>query len=127
MAEALCAGKGPIDEVKPIPQSLAAFANMLFGEDAASTTVYRCMDDFVYVCAIGNGFSCDRPSTRRYNFVARYCSENPSWSDVPMSVSGHNTIYGWKCAGGKTVIHYAEKIDARGYRADMWIAVGGVR
>ncbi len=127
-AEALCAGKGTVDEVKPIPQSLAAFANMLFGEEAASTTVYRCMDDTVYVCVTGNGFSCDKPNTRRYNpNVARYCRENPSWSNVPMVVSGHDTIYGWKCAGGKAVINYVEKIDARGYRADMWVAVVGAR
>jgi hypothetical protein len=43
-AEVLCADKATVDEVKPIPQSLAAFANTLFGEDAASGTVYRCID-----------------------------------------------------------------------------------
>jgi hypothetical protein len=122
--ELLCSSS---DEVKPIPQSLAAFANTLFGEDAASGTVYRCMNNTVYLCSIGNGFSCDKPSTRRDNpSVARYCRENPD-SSVPMAVSGHGTIYGWSCVGRKAVISYVEKIDPRGYRADMWTAVMGVR
>jgi hypothetical protein len=43
--------------VRPIPQSLFTFANTLFGEDAASSTMYRCMYNEVYVCQIGNGFS----------------------------------------------------------------------
>jgi len=130
-AEPLCAGKGNVDEVKPIPQSLAAFASKLFGgelDDATSETVYRCVDDQVYICNIGNGFSCDRPSAQRYNpDVVQYCRGNPNSPFVPMSVSGHITMYTWKCVGRRAVIASIEKLDARGFRADMWVAVPGVQ
>ncbi len=126
--QTLCAGKGTSDEVQPIPQSLFAFANTLFGEDAASATVYRCMYNEVYVCQIGNGFSYDKPSTDRHNPGAeRFCRENPGADMVPMAVTGHGTIYGWACSGRRAVINYVERVDERGFRADMWTPVAGVR
>ncbi|MFZ1962379.1 MAG: hypothetical protein WAU78_02730 [Roseiarcus sp.] len=91
-------------------------------------TVYRCMNDQVYVRFQPNGLGCDQPDTRRFNpDVARYCRENPNASIVPKAVSGHGAPYEWKCAGGKAVIDFAEALDARGFRRDMWTAVAGVR
>jgi hypothetical protein len=124
----LCAGQGTDDVVRPIPPSLYDFANKLFGEDATSTTVYRCMSGMVLVCPIGNGFSCDRPSTDRRNPGAdQYCRENPGSDFVPMAASGHGTIYTWKCAGGRAVVDFVEKLDERGFRADAWNPLFGVK
>jgi hypothetical protein len=126
--QTLCAGKGTDDTVRPIPPSFYAFANTLFGEDSASSTVYRCMDDRVYVCFIGNGFSCDRPSTDRRNPGAeQWCRENPGSDFVPMAASGHGTIYTWKCVGRRAVIGSSQKLDERGFRAEMWTPLYGAK
>ena len=129
-ADPLCAGRGTIDDVKGIPQSLASFADTLFGEGAASDTVYRCMNYTVYVCYLPSGFSmgCDKPDTRRFNpEVAKFCLENPNASIVPGAAYGHGTDYLWKCVRGKPVIDFADPLDERGFRRDMWTAVWGVR
>jgi uncharacterized protein len=127
-SRSLCAGQGTDDVVRPIPPSLYDFANKLFGEEAASNTVYRCMSDRVFVCPIGNGFSCDRPSTDRRNPSAdQYCRENPGSDFVPMAASGHGTIYTWKCAGGRALIDFVEKLDERGFRADAWNPLFGMK
>ena len=48
-AAALCAGKGTVDETRPIPAALAPEAARIFGiEDLGfvkKATVYRCVDD----------------------------------------------------------------------------------
>jgi hypothetical protein len=125
----LCMGKETIDDVRPIPQSLAAFAKKLYGEettygDPASTTVYRCMHNVAYICQVGNGFSCDRPSRNPYNSgVQRYCRQHPGSGFVPMATSGRGTVYIWKCVGKHAAIKTVEKTDERGFRAGYWTAV----
>jgi hypothetical protein len=126
--QTLCTGKVAEDTVRPIPPSLYAFADTLFGEDSASHTVYRCMDDRAYVCEIGNGFSCERPSTDRHNLGAnRWCRENPGSDSVPMAASGHGTIYGWKCLGKRAVVDCTQRLDERGFRAEMWTLLSGAK
>lgn len=121
----LCEGRMTVDEAKPLPKSLEAFGTMLFGNDAV--VVYRCLNGGVLVCPIGNGFTCDRPSANRNNpDVARFCKRNPNEPIVPTTVSGHNTIYQWKCVRGKPVIDYTDKLDERGFRVDGWTVAAGV-
>jgi hypothetical protein len=122
----LCRDKGTMDSVQPVPRSLEAFVDVLYGEDSASTSVYRCMNGVAYVCLIGNDFSCDQPSSDRHNPGAEnYCRENPGAPFVPMADSGHGTIYTWKCVGRHAAIDSIEKLDERGFRADMWTAAPG--
>ncbi|SEC07548.1 hypothetical protein SAMN05519104_0696 [Rhizobiales bacterium GAS188] len=126
--EALCDGKGTVDEVKPIPPSLAVFAKVLFGDDAKP--VYRCMDDVVFLCddTVGQSFGCAKADTRRDNpGVTQFCKENPDAPVAPMAASGRATIYSWKCARGKPVITSVGLVDARGYHAENWIEAEGVR
>jgi hypothetical protein len=44
-----------------------------------------------------------------------------------MAASGHGTIYTWKCAGGRAVIDFVEKLDERGVRADAWNPLFGMK
>jgi hypothetical protein len=124
--ETLCAGMGTNDRVRPIPQSLLVFADTLFGNDPEET-VYRCANDSVFICRRRNGFGCDKPSMiRRLPSVERFCREERN-GDVPMVASGHNSAYSWKCVGGRAVIDERKRIDERGFLADNWIPVAGVR
>ena len=129
-ADPLCAGRGSVDSVKNIPQSLVSFVDTLFGQGAASETVYRCMNETIYVCYLPSHFSmgCDKPDTKRFNpEVAKFCLENPNEAIGPGVVAGHATIYAWKCARAKPIVTYTEPLDERGFRGDMWTAVAGAK
>ena len=127
-AETLCAGKGTSDQVRPIPQSLYSFANTLFGEGGAEETVYRCVNDSVYLCRMCNGFCCDKLSTIRHlPSVDKFCRDSPNSDFVPLAFSGHNSAYSWRCVGKRAVVNHVEKTDARGFRADSWIPAAGAR
>jgi hypothetical protein len=125
--EALCAGKGTIDEVKPIPLWLVGFATKLYGQ--GGDVVYRCMDDHVWLCSYGANLPCGGKADARRNNpgVIQYCRENPNDPFVPMVASGHATVYSWKCARGKPVITSVEKVDARGFIAHIWTLAQGVQ
>jgi len=131
LGQVLCEGKGTTDEVKPIPQSLVPAATVLFGS-SPEETVYRCMNNTVYVCQYCNGWCCDKPDVNERNprvvaAVRAYCRENPGSGPVPKAVTGHATIYSWRCEGSRAEVDGVEKTDARGFRADMWVPLGGVR
>jgi len=123
---ALCAGKGTVDETRPIPPSLAEAASRLFGggdlEFIRKSTVYRCMNDRVWLCNYGANLVCDKADTRRNNpGVTRWCTEHPGSTDIPMAASGHGTIYSWACLGTKPrITGVLQKVDARGYIAENW-------
>lgn len=127
-AETLCSGRGTSDEVQPIPGVLASFANTLFGEGSAEETVYRCVNDTVYMCRMCNGSCCDKlDANRNIPSVDQYCREHPNSSFVPLAFSGHNSKFSWACAGRRAVVNHVERTDQRGFRADSWMPVAGVR
>ena len=46
---------------------------------------------------------------------------NPDAPLVPMAVTGHDTIYAWRCASGAPVAEPPSMaVDADGYIADNW-------
>lgn len=125
-ASSLCAGKGTVDETKPIPQSLVQAASRLFGGGdpnfIKTSTVYRCMNNQVWLCNYGANLVCDKANTSRNNpGVTQWCKDNPGSADIPMAATGHDTIYTWTCVGNKPrIAGVAEKVDARGYLASNW-------
>ncbi len=119
-----CAGLGTKTDVKPIPELLVPYANSVFFDGAASSTEYRCIANQIYICENGNGFNCDRPSTKRHNSsVDQFCRENPSASSVPFAVSGHGSVYAWKCVGTNAAIAHTESTDKEGFRTEMWVPI----
>jgi hypothetical protein len=124
-ATSLCAGKGTVDATMPIPQSLMESASRLFGSDATDsmgTTVFRCMNNEVWLCNYGANLVCDKADTNRINSgAAQWCQENPGAAAVPMAATGHATIYSWSCVGKKAKISGAvAKVDPQGYLASNW-------
>ena len=119
------------DTLRPIPASLAPAAARLFGVRAAgsvvrSTTVFRCLGGAVLVCTTGADLPCGKANTGRDLPVAgQYCRENPDASFIPMFVTGHNTIYRWRCEGTEASADGpVERLDARGFIGRFWKPVG---
>ena len=91
------------------------------------TTIWRCMDSKVYACNFGANLPCnskantDKTPTQA---MTDFCTANPDSEFIPMSVTGHSTIYSWHCVKGTPeLLDQIEKVDAAGYLAQIWYAL----
>jgi Tol biopolymer transport system component len=91
------------------------------------TTIWRCMDSRVYACNFGANLPCDsKANTDKTPSQAMndYCTANPNSDFIPMSVTGHSTIYSWHCAKDTPeLLDQIEKVDAAGYLAQIWYPI----
>ena len=91
------------------------------------TTIWRCMDGKVYACNFGANLPCDskaNTSQTPTQDMAAYCSDNPNTDLIPMSVTGHASIYSWHCVnGGAVLLAQIETPDPQGYLAGIWYAI----
>jgi hypothetical protein len=129
---AYCSRMGSIDEpeggASPIPIALEPYLARALGLSAqvrfnSESYYWRCMNDAVYVCAIGANIPCDAKAdrTKRNSGADKYCEENREAAVVPAYATGHATVYGWSCSAGKAVRgKRTAKVDRRGYRIDIW-------
>jgi hypothetical protein len=87
-------------------------------------TTWRCMDGKVYACNFGANLPCDSKADTNSvptQPMAEYCTANPGSDFIPMSVTGHATIYSWRCVQDKPQVNeQIAKVDARGYLAQIW-------
>lgn len=125
-----CMRAGTDDTLRPIPALLTPAAKRLFGLEAPDqvvrrTTVFRCMDGTVLLCNAGANLPCGKANVgRRLASAGRYCREHPDASDIPAYVTGHDTIYTWRCQGANAVTgEPTETLDGRGFMARLWKAV----
>lgn len=90
-------------------------------------TIWRCMDHKVYACNFGANLPCDSQANTDKNptqAMVDYCIENPNSEFIPMSVSGHATIYSWHCVkDAPKLLDQIEKADAAGYLSGIWYAI----
>jgi hypothetical protein len=90
-------------------------------------TIWRCMGGKVYACNFGANLPCDSKADTNKTptpEMADFCKANPGADFIPMAVTGHATIYAWKCV--KDVPEAGEQIDqadAAGYLARIWYPV----
>jgi predicted small lipoprotein YifL len=90
---------------------------------------WRCMDHKVYACNVGANLNLpcmSKANTDRTPTAAleTYCQENPNADVVPMVVTGHDTIYAWKCQGSTPIIsEQIAQTDAQGFLANIWYEV----
>lgn len=62
------------------------------------TIVFRCIDGAVLLGTAGASLNCGKADTNRTLTAARrYCRENPDASSIPAYVTGHDTVYAWRC------------------------------
>lgn len=127
--QAYCVKVGDDDRVQPVPDGLLPNARRMFevpaeAEDSyvQATTSARCMKGAVWLCSYGANLVCEKADVSRDSSGAeRYCKQNPNSIGVPMSATGHATVYDWKCVGKKPrIIGQIVEVDARGFIAGNW-------
>jgi hypothetical protein len=108
-----------------VPSDLIASVAKTFQIDEATATsgaFVRCAGAKLLGCYVGANLVCDKADTRRsLPGASAWCRDNPGSTGIPMSATGHATIYDWSCKGrravaGKTVM----PVDAQGYIAENW-------
>lgn len=127
--KAYCAKVGNDDRVRPVPDALLPSARRMFdvpADTAASyvqaTTSVRCMNGAVWLCNYGANLICEKADISRDSPGAdRFCKQNPNSIGVPMSATGHTTVYDWKCVGRQArIIRQVVEVDGRGFIAGNW-------
>jgi hypothetical protein len=107
------------------PASLVAAVARVFQIDDASAreaAFVRCAGQKLLACYVGANLNCSKADTRRMlPGAVAWCRDNPDSATIPMSATGHETIYEWSCKGqraaaGRTVM----TVDAQGYIAENW-------
>lgn len=127
--QAYCAKVGDDDRVQPVPDSLIPVARRIFYVSAetpdsyvqASTSV-RCMNGTAWLCSYGANLICEKADLSRNSYGAeKFCRQNPGSIGVPMSATGHATIYEWKCVGREArIIRQSMQVDTRGFIVGNW-------
>ncbi len=82
----------------------------------------RCVGPKLMGCYIGANLDCYKAETRRLlPGAAAWCRENPGSKIIPMSATGHDTIYEWSCMGRRAIAGKAVMtVDSQGYIANNW-------
>jgi hypothetical protein len=91
------------------------------------STIWRCMDHKVYACNFGANLTCDsKANTDRTPTQAMgdYCAANPDSGFIPMAVTGHDTVYSWRCTNSQAqVVEQVATVDAQGYLSQIWYPI----
>ena len=88
------------------------------------STIWRCMNKSVYVCNFGANLPCDSKADTDKNptqAMQDFCKANQDAAGIPMSVTGHATIYSWGCVKDTPkLLDQVSQVDAAGYIANIW-------
>jgi hypothetical protein len=123
-AEPYCPNPGHVSPGK-VPADLAAAVAKTFQIDNAAVrdaAFVRCVGPKLMGCYIGANLDCDKAETSRsLPGATAWCRDNPDSKIIPMSATGHDTIYEWSCKGPRAVVGNAVMtVDSQGYIADNW-------
>jgi Tol biopolymer transport system component len=90
-------------------------------------TIWRCMNGQVYACNFGANLPCNSKANTDKTpspVMEDYCKANPDSEFIPMSVTGHSTIYSWYCVKDTPeLLDQIENVDAAGYLAQIWYSI----
>jgi hypothetical protein len=94
-------------------------------------TIWRCMDAKVYACNFGANIPCDSKANTDKSptqAMSDFCKANPDSDVIPMAVTGHNVIYGWRCKGDvPEITEQFDTVDAAGYQSSFWVPLQPVQ
>lgn len=115
------------DTARPLPASLIPEARRLFQVDMPDdlirkTTVYRCMNGHTLLCTTGANLSCGKANlTRDPAGTATWCRDHQNADNIPMFVTGHDTIYQWRCTNATpAIVATTQPVDQRGFLSRNW-------
>ncbi len=90
-------------------------------------TIWRCMGGKVYACNFGANLTCDAKADTNKTptqAMADYCTVNPGSDFIPMSVTGHATVYSWRCSQSvPELVQQIATVDPQGYLAQIWYPI----
>lgn len=89
----------------------------------AAGTVWRCKDSHVWACFVGANLPCSKANTSStpQPGMTDFCKKNPKAGNIPAVVTGHETIYDWRCVDGTAqVVRQRYTPDAQGFVSDFW-------
>ncbi len=86
------------------------------------TGFVRCADGAVLGCGVGANLPCGPADTRRdIPGADAWCRENHDPAMIPAYVTGHASIYAWRCEAGRAVpVKPVARVDAQGFVAAYW-------
>lgn len=124
----LCRQLGTDDRLHAIPQALVPDSERLFGlhsmpaEWVQRTTFFRCYDGHVFVCNVGANLPCGKANqSRELPGATAWCAKNPDAGFIPMYVTGHDTIYSWRCRASAAVpTAQVFTVGPRGFITQFW-------
>ena len=71
--------------------------------------------------------SCqDKANTSKQPTAAmqQFCAAQPDADVIPAAVTGHNTVYAWRCAKDiPIIIQQVAQVDTQGYLANIWYEI----
>jgi hypothetical protein len=120
---AYCPDAAHVRPAKAPAELLTDVARALQIPDAAArdAAFVRCVGPKLMACYVGANLNCFKADTRRaLPGATAWCRENPRSDFVPMSATGHATIYAWSCKDGRAVAGMPMPVDAQGYVAGNW-------
>ena len=113
---------------RPAPDALLPRLGRTFG--VAPITLrhgayIRCAEGALMGCMIGANLNCGKADVSRHSAGAdAFCRENTDAQVVPMSSTGHDTVYAWHCVGSHAVAgETVEQIDRLGFMTRNWRVV----
>ena len=91
------------------------------GELAAGTR-FRCKGGALLVCFVGANLPCGKMNASRANAGAdAFCRTRPDAGDVPLFASGHDSLFTYRCDGGRAVVaRQVYHLDGQGYATEVW-------
>jgi hypothetical protein len=111
------AGKVPADLTAAVAKTF-----QIDNDSVRDAAFVRCVGAKLMGCYIGANLDCDKAETRRsLPGATAWCRANPGSKIIPMSATGHDTIYEWFCKrhhaiAGKAVV----TVDSQGFIANNW-------
>jgi hypothetical protein len=122
-----CRSVGTDDTVRPLPAALVPWFLRAFGLDVPAEVVLhtgsmRCAGGRILACNPGANLPCGRADTRRSIPAANaWCRESRDADVVPAYVTGHASIYAWRCRDGRAEpSRQVAHTDGRGFVAEYW-------
>jgi hypothetical protein len=81
------------------------------------------MDGALWGCVVGANLNCGpaNADTNPTDGMKEYCTANAGADFIPAYITGHDTVWAWKCDGATPVTgQQLSEVDARGFQASNW-------